>query len=81
MLITRRKLSLFVGNNCLLKREVYDNLLVQKRNDHSQFENTERNLKGETIAEKLDDIFYLLGQIRKVKLPSPLIEEYIDLEI
>ena len=39
------------------------------------------NLKGETIVEKLDDIFDLLGQIKKVKLPPPLIEEYIDLEI
>ena len=68
-------------NNCLLKKEVYDNLLVQKRNDHSQFENMEGNLKGETIVEKLDNIFDLLGQIRKVKLPPPLIEEYIDLEI
>ena len=66
-------------NNCLLKKEVYDNLLVQKRNDHSQFENMEGNLKGETIVEKIDDIFDL--QIRKVKLPPPLIEEYIDLEI
>ena len=38
-------------------------------------------MKGETIAEKLDDIFDLLGQIKKVKLPPPLIKEYIDLEI
>lgn len=41
----------------------------------------EGNLKGETIVEKHDHIFDLLGQIRKVKLPPPLIEEYIDLEI
>ena len=68
-------------NNCLLKKATYDNFLVQKRNDHSQFENMEGNLKGETIVEKLDDIFDLLGQIRKVKLPPPLIEEYINLEI
>ena len=38
-------------------------------------------MKGKTIFEKLDDIFDLPGQIRKVKLPPPLIEEYIDLEI
>ena len=68
-------------NNCLLKKEAYNNFLVQKRNDHSQFENMEGNLKGETIVEKLDDIFDFLGQIRKFKLPPPLIEEYIDLEI
>ena len=68
-------------NNCLLKKEAYDNLLVPKRNDHSQFENMEGNLKGETIVEKLLDIFDLLGQIIKVKLPPPLSEEYIDLEI
>ena len=60
-------------NNCLLKKEVYNNLLVQKRNDHSQFENMEGNLKGETIVEKLDDIFDLLGQIIKVKLPHLLL--------
>ena len=39
------------------------------------------NPKGETIVEKPDDIFDLLGQIKKVKLPPPLIQEYIDLEI
>ena len=68
-------------NNCLLQKETYDNLLVQKRNDHSQFENLEGNLRGEVIVEKLGEIFYLFNQVRRVKFPSPLIEEYIDLEI
>ena len=68
-------------DNCLLKKEDYDNLLVQKRNDHSQFENLEGNLRGEVVAEKLGDIFDLLNQVRKVNFPPPLIEEYIDLEI
>ena len=68
-------------NNCLLKKEAYDKFMFQKRNDHSQFENMEGNLKGETIVKKLDDTFDLLGQIRKVKLPPPLIEEYLNLEI
>lgn len=68
-------------NNYLLKKETYDNLLVQKRNDHSQFENLEGNLRGEVIVEKLGDIFDLFDQVRRVKIPSPLIKEYIDLEI
>jgi len=68
-------------DNCLLKKEDCDNLLVQKRNDHSQFENLEGNLGGEVMVEKLGDIFYLFNQVRQVNFPSPLIEEYIDLEI
>ena len=31
--------------------------------------------------EKLGDIFYLFNQVRRVKFPSLVIEEYIDLEI
>ena len=68
-------------DNFLLKKEDYDNLLVQKRNDHSQFENLEGNLRGEVVVEKLGDIFYLFNQVRQVNFPPPLIEEYIDLEI
>ena len=67
--------------NCLLKKEDYDNLLVQKRNDHSQFENLEGNLRGEVVVEKLGYIFYLFNQVKKVNFPPPLIEEYIDLDI
>ena len=33
------------------------------------------------MVEKLGDIFYLFNQVRRVNFPSPLIEEYIDLEI
>ena len=33
------------------------------------------------MVEKLGDIFYLFKQVRRVNFPSPLIEEYIDLEI
>ena len=55
--------------------------LFKKRNDHSQFENLEGNLRGEVVVEKLGDIFYLFNQVRRVNSPSPLIEEYIDLEI
>jgi hypothetical protein len=68
-------------NNYLFKKETYDNLLVQKRNDHSQFENLEGNLRGELVVEKLGDIFDFFNQVRRVKFPSPLIEEYIDMEI
>ena len=68
-------------DNCLLKKEDYDNLLVQKRNNHSQFENLEGNLRGETVVKKLGDIFYLFNQVRQANFPPPLIEEYIDLKI
>ena len=67
--------------NCLLKKEDYDNLLVQKRNDHSQFENLAGNLRGDVVVEKLGDTFYIFNQVRRVNFHSPLIEEYIDLEI
>ena len=60
-------------DNCLLKKEDYDNFLVHKRNDHSQFENLEGNLRGEVMVEKLGDIFYLFNQVRQVNFPSPLI--------
>lgn len=33
------------------------------------------------MVENLGDIFYLFNQVRRVSFPSPLIEEYIDLEI
>ena len=68
-------------DNCLLKKEDYDNLLVQKRNDHSQFENLKVNSRGEVVVEKLGYIFYLFNQFRQVNFLPPLIEEYIDLEI
>lgn len=68
-------------DNCLLEKEDYDNLLVQKRNDHSQFENLEGNLRGEVIVEKLGDVYDLFNQVKKVNFPPPLIEENIDLDI
>ena len=46
-------------DNCLPKKENYDNLLVQKRNDHSQLENLEGNFRGEVVVENHGDIFYL----------------------
>ena len=36
-------------DNSLLKKEDYDNLLIKRRNDHSQFENLEGNLRGEVM--------------------------------
>ena len=67
-------------NNYLLKKEGYDNLLVQRRNDHSQFENLEGNIRGEVMVETLGDSFDIFNQVRRVNFPSPLIDEYIDLE-
>ena len=68
-------------DNVLLKKDDDDNLIVQKRNDHSQFENLEGTLKGEVVVQKLGDVFDLFNFVRQVKFPPPLIEEYIDLEI
>ena len=47
--------------NGLLKKEEYDDLLVNKRNDHTNFEDLEGNLRGEVIVVKLGDLFDLLN--------------------
>ena len=65
----------------MLNKEDYDNLLVLKRNDHSQFENLEGNLRGEVVVQKLGNVFDLFNLVKQVNFPPPLIEEYIDLEI
>ena len=67
--------------NKLLSKRDYSELLVQKRNNHSKFDDLEGSLKGETIVVKLGDLFYLLNIIRRIKFPEPLIEEYINLEL
>ena len=65
----------------LLKREEYDDLLVNKRNDHTNFEDLEGNLRGEVIVVKLGDLFDLLNMARRIKFPKPMVEDYINLEI
>ena len=67
--------------NRLLKKDNYDNLIVAKRNDHSNFEDLEGNLRGEILVTKLGDTFELLNIIRKITLPQTEVEEYINLEI
>ena len=67
--------------NRLLKKEQYEDLIVKKRNDHSNFEHLEGNLRGEVIVEKLGDLFDLLNMARRVKLPKPMVEDYINLEL
>ena len=67
--------------NFLWKKENYDNLIVLKRNDHSQFEALEGDLKGEVVVQKLGNVFDLFNLVRQVKFHPPIIEEYIDLEI
>ena len=37
-------------DNVLLKKDEYTNLIVLKRNDHSQFENLEGTFKGEVVV-------------------------------
>ena len=65
----------------LLKRDDYDNLVVAKRNDHSNFEDLEGNLRGEILVTKPRDFFELLHMIKKISLPQTEVEEYINLEI
>ena len=59
------------AENRLLKKEQYENLIVSKRNDHSNFEDLEGNLRGEVLVVNLGDIFDLLNMEKKIKLPSP----------
>lgn len=67
--------------NKLLKKEQYEDLIVSKRNDHSNFEDLEGNLRGEVLVAKLRDVFDLLNMARRVKLPKSFAEDYINLEI
>ena len=69
------------SENRLLKKDDYDNLVVTKRNDHSNFEDLEGNLRGEILVTKLGDVFELLNMIKKIYLPHTEVEEYINLEI
>ena len=67
--------------NRLLRKEHCENLILAKRNDHSQFEDLQGNLRGELLLVKLGDIFDLLNMAKRIKLPSPEVEEYINLEL
>ena len=67
--------------NRLIKKEQYDNLIVNKRNDHSNFEDLEGNLRGEVLVVKLGDIFDLMNMVKNITFPQSEVEEYINLEI
>ena len=67
--------------NRLLKKEQYEDLIFHKRNDHSNFEDLEGNLRGEVIVAKLGGLFDLLNMERRVKLPKPVVEDYVNLEL
>ena len=54
---------------------------MAKRNDHSNFEDLEGNLRGEILVTKLGDTFELLNMIKNITLPQTEVEEYINLEI
>ena len=54
---------------------------MTKRTDHSQFDDLEGNLRGEVLVVKLGDIFVLLNMAKRIKLPSPKVEEYINREL
>ena len=58
------------SENKLLKKDHYDNLIVAKRNDHSNFEDLEGNLRGEVLVAKLGDVFELLNMIKKTTFPQ-----------
>ena len=55
--------------NRLLKKDQCDNLLVNQRNDHSNFEDLEGNLRGEVLVAKLGDIFDLLNMVKRIFSP------------
>ena len=38
-------------------------------------------MRGEVLVVKLGDIFYSLNMAKRIKLPSPEVEEYINLEL
>ena len=67
--------------NRLLKKEQYEDLIVSKRNDHSNYEYLEGNMRGEVLVAKLGDLFDLLNMQRRIKLPKPVVENYINLEL
>ena len=69
------------AENRILKKEQYENLIVNKRNDHSNFEDLEGNLRGDVLVVKLGDIFDLLNMAKRIKLPNLEVEEYINLEL
>ena len=69
------------NENILLKKDHYDNLIVNKRNDHSNFEYLEGNLRGEVLVAKLGDVSKLLNMIKKITFPQREVKEYINLEI
>jgi len=69
------------NENKLLKKDQYDNFIVNKRNDHSNFEDLEGNLRGEVLVAKLGDIFELLIMIKNITFPQMKVKEYINLEI
>ena len=67
--------------NRLLKKDEYDDLLVKKRNDHTNFEDLEGKLRGEVILVKIGDLFDLLNMERRIKFPKTVDEDYINLEL
>ena len=69
------------AENMLLKKYQYDNLIVSKINDHSNFEDLEGNLRGEVLVVKLGDVFDLLNMVKRINFPQSKVEEYINLEI
>ena len=72
---------LWDNENKLLRKEQYEDLIVSKINDHSNFEDLEGNLRGEVLVAKLGDVFDLLNMARRIKLPKRVAEDYINLEI
>ena len=69
------------NENRLLKKDQYDNLIVNKRNYHSNFEDLEGNLRGEALVAKLGDVFEPLNMMKKIIFPQMEVKEYINLEI
>jgi hypothetical protein len=67
--------------NRLLKKEKFDDLLINKRNGHSNFEDLEGNIRGKVIVVKLGDLFDLLNMAKRINFPKHVVEDYINLEL
>jgi hypothetical protein len=65
----------------LIKKEQYDNLIVNKRMEHSNFEDLEGNPRGEVLVVKLGHIFDLLNMVKRIIFPQSEVEKYINLEV
>ena len=47
----------------------------------TQTSKTWKDLRGEVLVSMLGDLFDLLNMARRIKLPKPVVEDYINLKL